>query len=92
MLMVDGTLYMWVRNTGNATLAWSADHGQTWTWGFKFDTGFGCPTFLNFGRNYGGRGTSTSTPIRRTAPVRTSRTRASSCLRAQESPARAGGV
>jgi hypothetical protein len=54
MLMVDGTLYMWVRNTKNATLAWSTDHGVTWTWGFTFDTSFGCPTFLNFGRNYAG--------------------------------------
>jgi hypothetical protein len=54
MLMVDGVLYMWVRNTHNATLAWSADHGRTWTWGFTFDTSFGCPTFLNFGRNYAG--------------------------------------
>lgn len=54
MLMVDGTMYMWVRNTGNATLAWSADHGSTWTWGFTFATSFGCPTFLNFGRNYAG--------------------------------------
>jgi CubicO group peptidase (beta-lactamase class C family) len=54
MLMVDGILYMWVRNTGNSTLAWSADHGATWTWGFKFDKSFGCPTFLNFGRNYAG--------------------------------------
>lgn len=54
MLMVDGVLYMWVRNTGNSTLAWSADRGATWTWGFTFDTSFGCPTFLNFGRNYAG--------------------------------------
>lgn len=54
MLMVDGVLYMWVRNTGNATLAWSADHGQTWQWGFTFDPSFGSPTFLNFGRNYAG--------------------------------------
>lgn len=54
MLMVDGTLYMWVRNTHNATLAWSTDHGLNWTWGFTLDTSFGCPTFLNFGRNYAG--------------------------------------
>jgi hypothetical protein len=54
LLMVDGVLYMWVRNTGNATLAWSADHGRKWAWGFKFDESFGCPTFLNFGRNYEG--------------------------------------
>ncbi|MFQ6049018.1 MAG: DUF4185 domain-containing protein [Phycisphaerae bacterium] len=54
MLMVDGVLYLWVRNTSNATLAFSADHARTWTWGFRFTTSFGCPTFLNFGRNYCG--------------------------------------
>lgn len=54
MLMVDGVLYMWVRNVGNSQLAWSEDHGKTWTWGFKLDTSFGCPTFLNFGQNYAG--------------------------------------
>jgi CubicO group peptidase (beta-lactamase class C family) len=54
MLMVDGVLYMWARNTDNATLAWSEDRGKTWTWGFKFDQSMGCPTFLNFGRNYDG--------------------------------------
>jgi hypothetical protein len=45
---------MWVRNTANATLAWSADHGRTWNWGLKFDQSLGCPAFLNFGRNYDG--------------------------------------
>jgi hypothetical protein len=45
---------MWVRNTGNSQLAWSVDHGQTWEWGFRFDTSFGSPAFLNFGRNYAG--------------------------------------
>jgi len=55
MLMVDGVLYMLVRNTGNSQLAWSADHGESWTWcGWKFTAGFGAPTFLNFGRNYAG--------------------------------------
>ena len=55
MLMVDGVLYMFVRNTGNSQLAWSADHGENWTWcGWKFTAGFGAPTFLNFGRNYAG--------------------------------------
>lgn len=54
LLMVEGTLYMWVRNTGNSTLAWSEDRGRTWTWGFTFDTSFGCPAFLNFGPNYAG--------------------------------------
>jgi CubicO group peptidase (beta-lactamase class C family) len=55
MLMVEGVLYMWARNAGNAQLAWSKDHGQTWTWAdWKFTAGFGCPTFLNFGKNYDG--------------------------------------
>jgi CubicO group peptidase (beta-lactamase class C family) len=54
MLMVDGVLYAWVRNTGNAQLIWSADHARTWQWGFKIDKSFGSPCFLNFGRNYAG--------------------------------------
>jgi len=55
MLMVDGVLYMWVRNTGNSQLATSADRGQTWRWAdWRLTTSFGCPTFLNFGRNYAG--------------------------------------
>lgn len=53
ILMVDGVLYLWVRNAGNAQLAWSADHGASWTWAdWKFTSSFGCPTFLNFGKNY----------------------------------------
>jgi CubicO group peptidase (beta-lactamase class C family) len=55
MLCVDGVLYMLVRNTGNSQLAWSADHGKSWTWSaWKFTTSFGAPTFLNFGKNYAG--------------------------------------
>jgi len=54
LLMVDGVLYAWVRNTGNAQLAWSTDHGRNWSWGFRLETSFGSPAFLNFGRNYGG--------------------------------------
>jgi CubicO group peptidase (beta-lactamase class C family) len=55
LLMVDGVLYLWARNAGNAQLAWSADHAQTWTWGdWKLSTSFGYPTFLNFGQNYAG--------------------------------------
>jgi CubicO group peptidase (beta-lactamase class C family) len=55
ILMVDGVLYLWARNAGNAQLAWSADHGAAWTWAdWKFTNSFGCPTFLNFGRNYTG--------------------------------------
>jgi putative heme-binding domain-containing protein len=55
MLMVDGVLYMWTRNAGNAQLAWSVDRGRTWKWSdWKFTTSFGCPTFLNYGKNYAG--------------------------------------
>ncbi len=55
MLMVGGVLYMWTRNAANSQLAWSPDHGATWTWAdWKFSTSFGCPTFLNFGKNYAG--------------------------------------
>lgn len=55
LLMVEGVLYMLVRNAGNSQLAWSADRGKTWAWSdWRFQTSFGCPTFLNFGRNYAG--------------------------------------
>lgn len=55
ILMVDGVLYLWVRNVGNSQLGWSADHGATWTWAdWKFTESFGCPGFLNFGKNYAG--------------------------------------
>ena len=55
MLMVDGVLFMWMRNVGNAELWWSADHGKTWQRArWKFKTSFGCPTFVNFGKNYAG--------------------------------------
>jgi hypothetical protein len=55
MLMVNGVLYMWTRNAGNSQLAWSTDHARTWTWSdWKFTKSFGCPGFVNFGRNYAG--------------------------------------
>jgi CubicO group peptidase (beta-lactamase class C family) len=54
MLMMDGVLYMWMRNAANSQLAWSEDHGRSWQAGFRFATSFGSPTFLNFGRNYTG--------------------------------------
>ena len=54
ILMVDGVLYLWVRNVGNAQLLWSRDRGKTWQSGFKMETAFGSPAFLNFGRNYAG--------------------------------------
>jgi len=58
MLMVDGVIYMWVRNANNhgahSLLGWSTDHAETWTWAdWKFEE-FGYCTFLNFGRNYQG--------------------------------------
>ncbi len=55
LLMVDGVLYMTVRNAKNAQLAWSEDGGLTWTWAdWKFETSFGMPSFLNFSRDYAG--------------------------------------
>jgi len=55
LLMIDSILYMWVRNADNAQLAWSDDHAKSWRWSdWKFKNGFGCPTFLNFGKNYNG--------------------------------------
>lgn len=59
MLMVNGVLYMLVRNVDHAgnysQLAWSGDHGKTWTYSkWQFTESFGCPTFLNFGKNYQG--------------------------------------
>jgi hypothetical protein len=55
MLMVDGILYLWIRNAGNSRLGWSVDQGKSWRWSdWKFTTSFGCPTFLNFGKNYAG--------------------------------------
>jgi hypothetical protein len=55
LLCVDAVLYLWARNATNSQLAWSLDHGATWSWAdWKFTNSFGCPTFLNFGRNYAG--------------------------------------
>ncbi len=63
LLMVDGVLYMFVRNYKppgsddftNARLAWSLDRGQHWTWAdWHFADTFGCPEFVQFGPNYEG--------------------------------------
>jgi hypothetical protein len=55
MLSVKGVLYLWVRNVGNSRLGWSRDQGRTWAWAdWKLTRGFGCPTFLNFGKDYAG--------------------------------------
>jgi CubicO group peptidase (beta-lactamase class C family) len=60
MLMVNGTLYMWIRNwnydgttSRDSKLAYSTDHGAHWSTG-SFTLPFGYPTFLNFGKNYAG--------------------------------------
>ncbi|MDQ3329269.1 MAG: serine hydrolase, partial [Planctomycetota bacterium] len=56
MLMLDGVLYVWVRNAGNSRLGWSEDPlRETWTWSnWKWTESFGCPMFLNFGRHNAG--------------------------------------
>jgi len=55
ILMVDGVLYLWLRNAGNSALAWSKDRGRTWERApWKWTKSFGCPTFLQFGKNYAG--------------------------------------
>ena len=52
LLCVDGTLCLWARNATNSQLAWSGDHGTTWSRAdWKFTDSFGCPTFVNYGRN-----------------------------------------
>lgn len=63
LLLVDGTLYMWVRNYRppglddftHARLAWSKNRGTNWTWAdWYFADTFGCPEFIQFGPNYSG--------------------------------------
>lgn len=56
LVMVDGVLYMWVRNlkkdgTGSS-LAWSKDHAQTWAWADWSFPEIGYPVWLNAGKNY----------------------------------------
>ncbi len=58
ILMVDGVLYMWLRNANHkgehCRLVWSADHAESWTWADWSFRALGYCTFLNFGRNYEG--------------------------------------
>ncbi len=64
MLMVDGVLYMWVRNYRPAAspddykhsrLGWSRDLGAHWQWAdWHFSQTFACPAFVQFGKNYEG--------------------------------------
>jgi len=53
LLCMKGVLYLWARNAGNSQLAWSDDHGRSWSCvDWKQTNSFGCPTFVNFGRDY----------------------------------------
>jgi CubicO group peptidase (beta-lactamase class C family) len=55
ILMVDGVLYLLVRNVENSQLAWSTDRGANWTFAdWKFNASFGAPSFINYGRDYEG--------------------------------------
>lgn len=58
MLMVDGTLFMWVRNANGAgqhcQLARSLDHAKSWVWSSWTFEEFGFCTFINFGMDYSG--------------------------------------
>lgn len=58
MIMVDDTLYMWVRNANNegkfCQLAWSEDRGVSWEWSSWMQIDLGYCVFLNFGKNYAG--------------------------------------
>ncbi|MEZ4713243.1 MAG: hypothetical protein R3A44_39010 [Caldilineaceae bacterium] len=58
LLMVDGVLYMWLRNVDRlghqCKLAWSSDHGLHWSEANWVLSEFGYCTFINFGQNYSG--------------------------------------
>ncbi|MHC4542373.1 MAG: DUF4185 domain-containing protein [Planctomycetota bacterium] len=63
MVIIDGVLYMFVRNYKppgsddftNARLARSTNLGANWTWAdWHFSDTFGCPAFVQFGKNYEG--------------------------------------
>ncbi len=58
ILCVDAVLYLWLGHAdqkgGQAQLAWSRDHGASWTFAdWKFAE-FGMMGFVNFGRDYAG--------------------------------------
>jgi len=54
--MVNGVLYMWIRNLNSggtgSVLAWSFDHAATWTWADWTFPEIGYPVWLNAGQNY----------------------------------------
>lgn len=58
ILCVEGVLYLWLGHAdhhgGMSELAWSNDHGVTWTFAdWKF-AAFGMMGFVNYGKNYAG--------------------------------------
>jgi hypothetical protein len=63
IIMVDGILYIYVRNYKsdksndftNSRLAWSEDFGRSFQWAeWYFSNTFGCPDFIQFGPDYSG--------------------------------------
>lgn len=56
LLMIDDTLYLWVRNADGsgrqAQLAWSQDYARTWTWADWQFAELGYPTFIHYGPGY----------------------------------------
>ena len=60
MLMVDGTLYVWVRNANNngqqCQLTWANSPYTSWTWSSWKFTEYGYCSFANYGQNYAGAG------------------------------------
>ncbi len=61
LLMIDRTLYMFVRNIiiggefTNSRIAWSENRQKNWKWAeWHFAETFGCPEFVQFGKNYTG--------------------------------------
>jgi hypothetical protein len=58
ILSVKGVLYLWMghadRKGGQAQLAWSKDHGATWTYADWRFAEFGLLGFINFGKDYAG--------------------------------------
>lgn len=58
LLMVEGVLYMWVRNADQngqgCQLAMSTDYAENWTWSQWMFPDFGYCTFINYGKNYAG--------------------------------------
>ena len=58
LLCVGSVLYLWLghadRNGAQAQLAWSADHGRTWTFADWTLAELGMVGFVNYGRDYAG--------------------------------------